>query len=218
MHSGKVYPALARALEYWSGLPKDQLRELVGHKPQIEELSVDGEVIQLEISVTWADAKHDALLVEAVAYGPANWITERISERLRIKLTHQEEKVGSNAANLNASPLGMTADFQSSSPSGSYKVLVDPWEARNSLWVYSPWIIDARTQDVILELADSNWSMDCAVWESDTTVRLDLRRFPGDRLPLGISVQVDCAHRYVVIGDARFPITELDQMLDRTLG
>ena len=218
MHSGQVYPALARALEYWSELPNDTLRDLVGTKPKTEELAVDGELIQIEVSVTWENAKHDAVLVEAVAYGPASWITERVSEKLRIKLSQQSEMMRSDGASRHTSSLSMSLEVQSSSPSGRYKVFVDPWEARNSLWVYSPLIIDAETQDVILKLDDRNWSMDSAEWESDTTVRLGLRRFPGDCSPLGVSVKVDCVSGCAMIGDARFPLNEIDQALDRTWG
>lgn len=119
---------------------------------------------------------------------------------------------------FNAAPLGGSAELQSTSPFGCYQVFVDPWEARGSLWVYSPLIIDVGTQELILKLADLNWSMDCAVWESDTTVRLGLRRFPGDRAPFGISVQIDCASRFGVIGDSRFPLVEIDLALERALG
>lgn len=86
MHSGKVYPVLVRSLECWSELPPQNLRSLIGATPHVEEAEVEGEMIRIEVSVTWANAKHDALLVEAVAYGPANWLTERLTEKVRVKL------------------------------------------------------------------------------------------------------------------------------------
>lgn len=91
MHSGQVYPALSRALDHWSALPTSELRTLVGAKPMIEELEVDGELIQIEVSVAWANMDRNTLLLEAVAYGPANWLTERMAEKVRIKLTPTDE-------------------------------------------------------------------------------------------------------------------------------
>lgn len=89
MHTGQVYPALARTLEYWSELQPQKLQALIGATPNIEEVEVEGEIIRLEVSVTWANEKQDVLLVEAVAYGPANWLTERLAEKVRIKLRPQ---------------------------------------------------------------------------------------------------------------------------------
>lgn len=81
-----------------------------------------------------------------------------------------------------------------------------------SLWVYRPEIIDAETQTLVLKFVDPNWSMDFAKWESETVVRLGLRKFPGDRD--GITVQINCEARCGAIGDSRFSLTELEKALE----
>lgn len=109
----------------------------------------------------------------------------------------------------------MSAELQSTSPSGRYKVFADPWEPRMSLWVYPPEIVDAETQDLVLKFVNPNWSMDSAKWESETIVRLGLRKYPSDRN--GISVRVDCASRCGEVGDSRFPLSEFEEALEDAL-
>lgn len=46
---------------------------------------------RIEVSVTWENTEGDTLMLEAVAYGPANWLTERMAEKVRIKLVSQKE-------------------------------------------------------------------------------------------------------------------------------
>ena len=77
------------------------------------------------------------------------------------------------------------------SPSGTYAVEADPWEARNSQWVYTPRVIELTTGKTVLALSDTRWSMDSAIWVSDSEVSLRLRKFPGDHLPLHLEVLVD---------------------------
>ena len=85
MRPGQVYPVLARSLEEWRAWPLCVLAALIGAPAEVGELQVDGELVRVETSVTWADGMHSALFVEAVAYGPASWQTERVTERLRIE-------------------------------------------------------------------------------------------------------------------------------------
>ena len=59
---------------------------LVGGSPQSLELELAGEAIRIETSVSWENSSHRILLIEAVAYGPASWHTERIAERVRIEV------------------------------------------------------------------------------------------------------------------------------------
>jgi hypothetical protein len=92
MRSGHIYPALARALDDWRSRPSDVLAAAVGRPPEAGELEIEGELVRVETSASWADGKHQAVVVEAVAYGPASWLTERIAERTRIEL--QPKKVG----------------------------------------------------------------------------------------------------------------------------
>lgn len=85
MRSGQVYPALARSLEEWRARPHSVLAALIGAPAEVGELQVDGELVRLETSVKWADDKHSAFFVEAVAYGPGSWQTERVTEKLRVE-------------------------------------------------------------------------------------------------------------------------------------
>ena len=47
---------------------------------------VNGEAINVEVGVEWADSGQTAVIVEAVAYGPGHWLTERVEERVRVSL------------------------------------------------------------------------------------------------------------------------------------
>lgn len=87
------------------------------------------------------------------------------------------------------------SDVQSTSPDGRYCVQVTPWEARHSLWVYSPRIIDTREGLCIFQFSDACWSADQSTWLTPTTVALNLRKFPGDRMGQGVRVVVDCDGR-----------------------
>lgn len=94
MRSGQPYVALARALEDWRSRPCAALAAAVGKPPEVEELELAGEIVYVETSASWVDAKNEAVLVEAVAYGPSTWLTERVSERIRIDL---QQKGGGDA-------------------------------------------------------------------------------------------------------------------------
>lgn len=86
MRSGHVYPALVQTLEDWRSRSPDVLTASVGAPPEVAELRLGGELVRIESSSTWADAKQVAVLVEAIAYGPANWTTERVAERACIRV------------------------------------------------------------------------------------------------------------------------------------
>jgi len=86
MRSGQAYVALAHALEDWRSRPSAALAAAVGKPPEVDELQIAGELVRVEISATWADVTSQAVLVEAVAYGPSTLFTERVSEKVRIEL------------------------------------------------------------------------------------------------------------------------------------
>jgi hypothetical protein len=90
MRSGHVYLALVHVLEDWRIRAPAVLTALVGAPPEAGEIEVEGELVRIEASATWDDTKHTAVLVEAVAYGPASWLTERVAERTRIELRPQK--------------------------------------------------------------------------------------------------------------------------------
>jgi hypothetical protein len=106
----------------------------------------------------------------------------------------------------------------STSPSKRFEVQADVWEARNSLWVYSPCIWDGERDARLLSFKNESWSVDTGVWLDETTVRLCLRKFPGNHRPEQLSVEVDClALTAVVATSAKIPLIELEEALDRAL-
>jgi hypothetical protein len=86
MRTGQVFPALVRALEDYRVRPQADLAAFVGASADIFELRLDGELVRIEVSASWCPAKQNVVVIEAVAYGPAAWHTERVSERIRIAL------------------------------------------------------------------------------------------------------------------------------------
>lgn len=53
----KAYGKLAAELERWRRLPFDDLVRLVGASPSGTSVLVGAEVIDVEVSITWAEAK-----------------------------------------------------------------------------------------------------------------------------------------------------------------
>lgn len=86
MKSGRIYPALVSTLEGYRARPEAALAALVNIPAEQSELLLDGELVHIEVSVVWANAKQTALVLEATALGSATWLTERVTERIRIEL------------------------------------------------------------------------------------------------------------------------------------
>jgi hypothetical protein len=47
-------------------------------------------LFEIETAASWVDAKRKAVMIEAVAYGPTNWLTERVAERLCVEWKPEE--------------------------------------------------------------------------------------------------------------------------------
>ncbi|WP_294739289.1 hypothetical protein [uncultured Pseudomonas sp.] len=92
-------------------------------------------------------------------------------------------------------------EIMSSSPDGHYRVEVMLWEARNTIWVYSPRIVDMWQESCIFQFEDARWSADQSVWLTPTMVELKLRKFPGDRTGQGVCVVIDCVRLVARVGD-----------------
>lgn len=109
------------------------------------------------------------------------------------------------------------------SPSKRFEIQVEAWEARNSLWVNSPVIWDAEQSSTIFSFKDECWSLDSATWVGDSTVRLLLRKFPGNHSPDHIRVEVSCIATTALVhgtaGMAAFStrLDELEVALDHKL-
>ena len=76
---------------------------------------------------------------------------------------------------------------------GRYRIDAEPWEAGPSQWVYPPQIIDTRSGQCVFAFEDPRWSMDRAVWVSDTQVELTLRKYPGHATGEGVRARIECA-------------------------
>ena len=112
----------------------------------------------------------------------------------------------------------MSAEIQSISPSGHFQVLSEPWEPRMSLWVYPPQIVDTRTEELLFKVSDQNWSMEHAQWETEETVRLGMRKYPGDRRPNGLVITINCTRRTAEIEGRSFPLSHAESELEAALG
>jgi len=106
----------------------------------------------------------------------------------------------------------------SNSPSGRFQVQAEVWEARHSLWVYSPSIWDAERHLYILSFEDKSWSMDKNVWLSENTVYLVVRKFPGNHRPEQLSVDIDCAKQLATMSPiTQMPLVDLEPALNRAI-
>ena len=103
-------------------------------------------------------------------------------------------------------------------PGGRYQVDVLPWEARMSLWVYTPEIIDTVEDRVLLGFTDNAWSSDKAAWLTDTLLTMVLRKYPGDKTGHGLRVLIDCANETADFREQLgIPLPALEQALEQSL-
>ena len=106
----------------------------------------------------------------------------------------------------------------SASPDGRFQVQAEVWEARNSLWVYSPSIWDAEQSLHILTFEDELWSVDKGTWLNEIKVLLVLRKFPGNHRPEQLSVEIDCVAQVAMVSHASpVPLVDLESALNRSV-
>jgi hypothetical protein len=106
----------------------------------------------------------------------------------------------------------------SESPTGRFRIAISPWEARMSLWIETPSLLDKTTGETLLSFKDGNWSLDAARWLSDSVVELTLRKYPGNHLPVQVVAMVDCAKREAKIGEMELrSLAEVEATLERML-
>ena len=78
------------------------------------------------------------------------------------------------------------------SPNKKYLFQIEPWEARMSLWVETPCLIEVQNKAKLFDLRGTDWSLDSAQWLNEERVTLSLRRYPGDHSPRVFEVVIDC--------------------------
>jgi hypothetical protein len=106
----------------------------------------------------------------------------------------------------------------SETPSGRFRITISAWEARMSLWIETPTLLDKMTGTTLLSFRDSNWSLDAARWLTDSIVELTLRKYPGNHLPPQLVATVDCVNRCARVGNLEAtPLEEVEAALERAL-
>ncbi|KFN49516.1 hypothetical protein [Arenimonas composti] len=112
------------------------------------------------------------------------------------------------------SPTAPAGSEVTPSPDGRFAVWATPWEAAASQWVYHPRLVVVATGETLWAPADNRWSLERATWESDSQVRLSLRRFPGNPRRPFVEATVDCVAGIAAVGEAPAePLTTLGQRL-----
>ncbi len=74
---------------------------------------------------------------------------------------------------------------------GRLAITVEPREMRMSHWLYAPLVVDQQRQQTLLDLSDSQWDLISTSEESDNGIKLLLRRYPGDKPAVSLSVNLD---------------------------
>lgn len=113
----------------------------------------------------------------------------------------------------------MIKEIMSVSPGNRFEVRVEVWEARNSLWVYSPSIWDTKHECCLLLFSDKSWSADSCEWLDEVKVRLVLRKFPGNHLPPSLTADIDCVkfRANIVANTGEFMLEELEHHINKEL-
>ncbi|MBO9550161.1 hypothetical protein [Pseudomonas sp.] len=109
-------------------------------------------------------------------------------------------------------------EIQSHSEDDRYRLLVTPWEAGNSHWVYRPRIIDTRQGTCLLAFEDRRWSADISTWLNAWQVELTLRKYPGNQARRSVQVVIDCDQRLAQAGTlVEIELSELERVLEALL-
>lgn len=74
---------------------------------------------------------------------------------------------------------------------GRLAITVEPREMRMSHWLYAPHVVDVQRQRVLLDLSESLWDLLGTADEAADSIGLVLRKYPGDRASVMLSVELD---------------------------
>ena len=74
---------------------------------------------------------------------------------------------------------------------GRIAITVEPREMRMSHWLYAPLVVDQQRQQVLLDLSDSVWDLIGTAQETVSGIDLLLRKYPGDRASVTVSIDLD---------------------------
>ena len=114
----------------------------------------------------------------------------------------------------------MAYEHQSASVDGRFELQVEPWEARNSHWVYTPQLRHTASGRVLFQPFASSWSVDGSTW-TGSEVRMFLRKYPGDQPRPGLAARVDCEREVAWVEGSRdaapLALGQLEAALERRL-
>jgi hypothetical protein len=82
MHSSEAYSVLSHELSNYSQQEYRVLADLVGQPPTRKELTLDGEIVTVEVCCRWQNESQRAIRIEAIALGPSCWRMERLEESI----------------------------------------------------------------------------------------------------------------------------------------
>lgn len=74
---------------------------------------------------------------------------------------------------------------------GRLAITVEPREMRMSHWLYAPQVVDLQQQKLLLDLSESLWDLLGTADETANGIQLVLRKYPGDRAAVRLSVELD---------------------------
>ncbi len=113
----------------------------------------------------------------------------------------------------------MTSEKPIPSPDGRYVVQVMAWEALMSHWVFKPELRESLNQTCLFSFSNNNWSLDSAVWEGSSVVRMALRNYPGHQTPTPLVVRFDCENLTASLENGlTVPFSQLEEVLEQSLG
>jgi hypothetical protein len=86
MHRAGAYALVSAELNRWATLPRQEVAARVGAPATVTTALLDGELVSIEVRVRWGDGRRTRLRVEAVAYGPSHWNTERLDDAITLEV------------------------------------------------------------------------------------------------------------------------------------
>jgi hypothetical protein len=98
-----------------------------------------------------------------------------------------------------------------------FEVVISAWEARMSLWVETPSIVERASGQTLLSFEDGNWSLNSAHWIDDHRVELRLRKYPGAHHPSELRVSLDCIARTATLDGRTLGFDGLERALEAAL-
>lgn len=97
---------------------------------------------------------------------------------------------------------------------GEIEISVEPHEMRMSHWVYAPKVIDVSARRVLFDLTGKLWDL-TAVTETEDSLLLRLRKYPGDRTEVGALIQRN--GRVLLISGQPVDEAEIERYLDAAM-